>query len=166
LRLSSQYFRRHLLFHFLVKEGLRPDHVFLDIACGSPRAGRLLIPYLDPDNYLGIDKHAVLIEAGKTKEIESDVLEAKHPELWFPTAFHSRTSPNSLIFASRNRCFRTFASARSTCASGGCRLLLSLIVGFIPLFLKHRFRFCNWLVPPAIAPFLHPPHDGGFWQAI
>ena len=31
-----------LQFDFLVKQGLRPNHVFLDIACGSLRAGRLL----------------------------------------------------------------------------------------------------------------------------
>jgi SAM-dependent methyltransferase len=65
---------------FLVKQGLRPNHVFLDIACGSLRAGRLLIPYLEAGNYLGIDKHAELIEAGKANEIDADALEAKRPE--------------------------------------------------------------------------------------
>jgi len=69
-----------LQFDFLVSRGLRPNHVFLDIACGSLRAGRLLIPYLDPGNYLGIDKHAEVIEAGKAKEIEQDVLQLRHPE--------------------------------------------------------------------------------------
>lgn len=69
-----------LQFDFLVTQGLRPSHVFLDIACGSLRAGRLLIPYLEPGNYLGIDKHPELIEAGKANEIGADVLEAKRPE--------------------------------------------------------------------------------------
>ena len=69
-----------LQFDFLVKQGLGPSHVFLDIACGSLRAGRLLIPYLEAGNYLGIDKHHELIEAGKANEIGADVLEAKRPE--------------------------------------------------------------------------------------
>lgn len=69
-----------LQFDFLVKQGLRPSHVFLDIACGALRAGRLLIPYLDPGNYLGIDKHTELIEAGKANEIGADVLEGRRPE--------------------------------------------------------------------------------------
>jgi SAM-dependent methyltransferase len=71
----------HLQFGFLTSQGLRPSHVFLDIGCGSLRAGRLLIPYLEPGNYLGIDKHRELIEAGKANEIEPATLEAKRPEL-------------------------------------------------------------------------------------
>jgi SAM-dependent methyltransferase len=53
-----------LQFDFLVSEGLEPGHVLLDIGCGSLRGGVHLIPYLEPGNYLGIDKHAELIEAG------------------------------------------------------------------------------------------------------
>jgi SAM-dependent methyltransferase len=69
-----------LQFDFLVQHGLLPAHVFLDIACGSLRAGRLLIPYLEPGHYLGIDKHAELIEAGKVSELALGILEAKRPE--------------------------------------------------------------------------------------
>ena len=132
-----------LQFHFLVKQGLRPDHVFLDIACGSLRAGRLLIPYLAPGSYLGIDKHAELIEAGKAKEIEGDVLEARHPEFVVSDCFSFENFSKRPDFASRNRYSRTLAGATPTCASGGCRLLLSLVVGFMPLLWKHRFRFPN-----------------------
>ena len=76
-----------LQFDFLVKQGLRPNHVFLDIACGSLRAGRLLIPYLEPGNYLGIDKYAEVIEAGKAKEIDPDVLKFRHPEFVVSDSF-------------------------------------------------------------------------------
>jgi hypothetical protein len=69
-----------LQFDFLVKQGLRPSHVFLDIARSSLRAGRLLIPYLAPGNYLGIDKHSEVIESGKANEIGADVLKAQRPE--------------------------------------------------------------------------------------
>jgi SAM-dependent methyltransferase len=53
-----------LQFDFLVAQGLEPHHVLLDIGCGSLRGGVHFIPYLDPGHYLGIDKHAELIEAG------------------------------------------------------------------------------------------------------
>jgi SAM-dependent methyltransferase len=69
-----------LQFDFLVKQGLKPYHVFLDIACGALRAGRFLIPYLEEGNYLGIDKHAELIEAGKFQEVAPAELQSKHPE--------------------------------------------------------------------------------------
>jgi hypothetical protein len=65
---------------FLIEHGLRPNHVLMDIACGSLRAGHLLIPYLDPGNYLGIDKHSDLIEAGKANEVDPDVLKEHRPE--------------------------------------------------------------------------------------
>jgi ubiquinone/menaquinone biosynthesis C-methylase UbiE len=69
-----------LQFDFLVKQGLKPNHVLLDIACGSLRAGRFFISYLEPGNYLGIDKHSELIEAGKAKEVNPDVLKEHRPE--------------------------------------------------------------------------------------
>jgi|HubBroStandDraft_4_1064222.scaffolds.fasta_scaffold99337_2 SAM-dependent methyltransferase len=76
-----------LQFDFLVKQGLRPNHVFLDVACGSLRAGRLLIPYLEPGNYLGIDKYAEVIEAGKAKEISPDLLQFRRPEFVVSDSF-------------------------------------------------------------------------------
>jgi len=76
-----------LQFDFLVKQGLKPSHVFLDIACGALRAGRLLIPYLEPGNYLGIDKHPELIETGKANEIGADMLEGKRPEFVISDCF-------------------------------------------------------------------------------
>jgi hypothetical protein len=69
-----------LQFDFLLAQGLRPQHVLIDVASGSLRAGRLLIPYLEPGNYLGIDKHQDLVEAGKREELRPSVLLAKRPE--------------------------------------------------------------------------------------
>ena len=41
---------------FLKSEGLLSRHTLVDIACGSLRAGKLFINYLESGNYLGIDK--------------------------------------------------------------------------------------------------------------
>lgn len=54
-----------LQFEFLVHEGLRPHHRFLDIGCGSLRGGLHFIRYLDPGRYVGMDASAELLEAGR-----------------------------------------------------------------------------------------------------
>ena len=70
-----------LQFDFLVERGLEPQHTLLDIACGSLRGGVHFIRYLDPGNYLGIEKEAALIRRGLAKELPREVREQKRPEL-------------------------------------------------------------------------------------
>jgi hypothetical protein len=70
-----------LEFDFLVSRGLKPEHVLLDIACGSLRAGVKFIPYLDAGNYLGIEKEDSLIKQGLAKELAPEVAAEKRPEL-------------------------------------------------------------------------------------
>ncbi|HEX5337079.1 MAG TPA: class I SAM-dependent methyltransferase [Gallionella sp.] len=54
---------------FLQSQGLREMHTLVDVACGSLRAGRLFIEYLDAGNYLGIDKEINLIVHGVAEEL-------------------------------------------------------------------------------------------------
>jgi hypothetical protein len=76
-----------LQFDFLVDRGLRPEHTLLDIACGSLRAGVHFIRYLDPGNYLGIEKEGALIKRALAKELPRDVREQKRPEFVVSGAF-------------------------------------------------------------------------------
>lgn len=76
-----------LQFDFLLANGLKPTDVFLDIACGSLRAGVHLIPYLNKGNYLGIDKEKKLIELGISKELNSELLSKKTPEFIISNEF-------------------------------------------------------------------------------
>lgn len=77
-----------LQFAFLTQQaGLTPQDVFLDVACGSLRAGRLLIPYLEPGHYLGIDKQAELVREGRAREVPVDVWEARRPEIVITSRF-------------------------------------------------------------------------------
>lgn len=69
-----------LQFDFMRAQGLRPTHVFLDIACGSLRGGVHFIRYLDSGNYLGLDKEGKLIEMGLERELGSTIATAKRPE--------------------------------------------------------------------------------------
>ena len=67
-------------FDFMVRQGLRPEDVLLDIGCGSLRGGRLFIDYLEPEHYLGLDRHAWLIEAGLRYEVPTRVKREKRPQ--------------------------------------------------------------------------------------
>lgn len=59
--------------------GLREYHHLLEIGCGSLRAGRLLIPYLLPDHYCGIEPNRWLIDAGIDKELGRDLVALRRP---------------------------------------------------------------------------------------
>jgi SAM-dependent methyltransferase len=63
---------------YLVEQGLDPAHRFLDVGCGSLRAGNQLVDYLAPGNYYGIDINESLIDAGYTREL-TDEQRAKLP---------------------------------------------------------------------------------------
>ncbi|MCH8815866.1 MAG: hypothetical protein IH957_12385 [Chloroflexi bacterium] len=72
---------------FMVGQGLQPDDVFVDVACGSLRAGRHFISYLDSANYLGLDHNRWLIEAGLKHEIPKQVRKEKGPEFVVSNTF-------------------------------------------------------------------------------
>lgn len=66
-------------YHFLVSQGLRSDHKFLDVACGSLRLGQYIIPMLEKGNYFGIEGEKVLVDMGIENEFLFDVIEKKSP---------------------------------------------------------------------------------------
>lgn len=66
-------------FNLLTALGLRESHDMLDIGCGSLRAGRLLIPYLQAGRYHGIEPLPWLVQEGIDKEIGADMVALKRP---------------------------------------------------------------------------------------
>lgn len=66
-------------FSLLCHLGLRETHRVLDFGCGSLRAGRLLIPYLLPGNYHGLEPNRWLIEDGIDKHLGADQVRLKAP---------------------------------------------------------------------------------------
>ena len=76
-----------LQFEFLKSKGLQPQHVLLDIACGSLRAGSHFILYLDRGNYLGLDKERRLIELGVKAELDTQTIQEKAPQFVISGAF-------------------------------------------------------------------------------
>jgi Methyltransferase domain len=66
-------------FSLLYSLGLRAEHRLLDIGCGSLRAGRFFLVYLDPGGYTGLEPNAWLIDEAVEHEIGRDVLAIKRP---------------------------------------------------------------------------------------
>lgn len=66
-------------FSLLTMMGLRSTAKVLDVGCGSLRAGRLLIPYLDKGNYFGIEPNKWLVQEGIEQHFGESILEVKMP---------------------------------------------------------------------------------------
>lgn len=66
-------------FNFLVDQGLKSHHTFLDIGCGSVRMGKYLIPFLNRKKYYGLEPEKKWLAEGLQNEISKDILELKQP---------------------------------------------------------------------------------------
>jgi len=66
-------------FNLLTLLGLRAHHHVLDVGCGALRAGRLLIVYLEPDRYCGIEPQRWLVESAIRAEIGDSLVRIKRP---------------------------------------------------------------------------------------
>ena len=65
---------------FLIKQGLEPSNVLLDLGCGCLRGGIHLIDYMEAGHYLGVDLSAEAIRLGIRRELGIDVFKARRPE--------------------------------------------------------------------------------------
>ena len=90
---ESWYKIGRMQYHYLVSEGLKSDHIFLDVACGSLRLGQYLIPMLDNGNYYGIDGNPDLIQLGVENELDFDIAEGKDPKFESNYGFDFSFSP-------------------------------------------------------------------------
>lgn len=74
-------------FRILCSFGLRQHHKLLDFGCGSLRAGRLLIPYLESGNYYGVEPNRWLIKDAIKKEIGSSLVRLRKPNFFYNDDF-------------------------------------------------------------------------------
>jgi SAM-dependent methyltransferase len=74
-------------FSFLLDAGLREEHRVVDIGCGSLRLGRLLIPFLLPDRYFGVEPNEWLVHEGFERELGTDIKELKRPRFRYVDDF-------------------------------------------------------------------------------
>lgn len=74
-------------FVLLVLLGLREHHDVLDVGCGSLRLGRLLLPYLEPARYSGVEPEEWLVREGVEAELGWELIERKQPQLVYADDF-------------------------------------------------------------------------------
>ncbi len=67
--------------------GLRENHKLLDLGCGSLRAGRLLIPYLQRGGYYGIEPNEWLVEEGIRENVGQDMIFMRQPRFSYNADF-------------------------------------------------------------------------------
>jgi SAM-dependent methyltransferase len=66
-------------FNLLIHLGLSEHDYLLDVGCGALAAGRLLIPYLDPGHYFGLEPEDWLVSEALAGELGADVGRVKQP---------------------------------------------------------------------------------------
>jgi SAM-dependent methyltransferase len=144
-------------FRLLTTLGLREHHRLLDFGCGSLRAGRLLIPYLLPGNYLGIEPNTWLIEDAIAREIGQDQIRLKRPVFranadfssdGFDVAFDFILAQSVFSHAGSDLIVRALSSFRRNLAHGGLVLATFIVVkrsGF------PEFSEGGWVYPNVVA---------------
>lgn len=75
-----------MVFNLLTSVGMRQHHVLLDVGCGSLRSGRLLIPYLNAGNYVGVEPNKWLVKDGIRNEIGQDMISIKRPRFFYQSS--------------------------------------------------------------------------------
>jgi len=88
-----------MIFNLLTCAGLRQNHKLLDVGCGSLRAGRLLIPYLNAGNYIGIEPNRWLVEDGIMNEVGWDQIRLKRPIFSYHDSLQEFTDPLGIDYA-------------------------------------------------------------------
>jgi len=88
-----------MVFNLLTSVGLRQYHRLLDIGCGSLRSGRLLIPYLDPGNYIGVEPNRRAVIDGIAHELGEDIIRIKKPVFSYKTSLEEFDTPLNLDYA-------------------------------------------------------------------
>lgn len=88
-----------MVFNLLTCIGLRQYHRVLDIGCGSLRAGRLLIPYLNPEHYIGVEPNRWLVEDGIANELGMDLVSIKRPKFIFQDSLVDFSTPLNVDYA-------------------------------------------------------------------
>ena len=88
-----------MVFNLLTSIGLRQHHRVLDIGCGSLRVGRLLIPYLNPGNYVGVEPDRWLVADGIANEIGRDLVRMRKPVFSFCPSLDEFRDPLDLDYA-------------------------------------------------------------------
>jgi len=117
-----------LQFNLLTSLGLRSSHRLLDVGCGSLRAGKLFIPFLEAGNYHGIEPEQWLLDKAIEFETGNDLVALKQPKFsndsnytfsLFNTEFDFIVAQSIFSHTAQTSIERAFSEARQCLAKNG-----------------------------------------------
>jgi SAM-dependent methyltransferase len=143
-----------MTFNLLTTLGLRQHHTLADIGCGSLRAGRLFIPYLNAGKYVGIEPNQWLVEEGIRREVGGDMIRIKQPRFYYASSPAVLEGTGLTI---------DFAVAQSIFSHCGLDLIRAWLDGLSPflaptgalaatfLFADQDFSGTGWVYPDCVS---------------
>lgn len=136
--------------------GLREHHKLLDFGCGSLRAGRLLMMYLAPGNYYGVEPNKWLVDAAIAQELGGEALIAlKRPHFdyndefradVFGVTFDFINAQSILSHTGVDLTVRALANFKKALAPHGL-----ITATFVPNTKQAETRADGWHYPPCVA---------------
>ena len=141
-------------FRLLTTLGLREHHRLLDFGCGSLRAGRLLIPYLLPGHYYGIEPNTWLVDDAISREIGEDQIRLKQPVFranadfsadGFGVAFDYILAQSIFSHAGRDVVAQALGGFHRNLAAGGI-VLATFVIAEASEYAGH-----GWVYPQVVA---------------
>lgn len=142
-----------LQFDFLVAQGLKPCHYFLDVGCGSLRAGVHFTGYLEAYHYYGVDINQKLLNAGR-QELKQHRISGKNPNLVAMDNFDFPCLETTFDYAIANS---VFTHLPFNCIRG-CIVNIDKVLA--PKGLFYATFFENPGEKFDLQPVLHPQADG------
>ncbi len=138
-----------IIFEKLKQLGLKEEHKFLDIGCGSLRVGRFLIPFLNKKNYFGLEPEKWLVNYSINLLLCQDIIKQKDPAFLndidfnlekFNQKFDFMLANSIFIHASKKQIEKCFDQISKVLNNGGS-FLFNFILG------KKDNEHKNWTYP-------------------
>jgi SAM-dependent methyltransferase len=134
-------------FRLLASLGLRGGDRVLDFGCGSLRAGRLLIPYLDPGCYFGVEPNEWLVRDAIANEIGEDMVRIKRP------VFDDNDDFRADVFGTTFR----FIVAQSIFSHASADVVVRALAGFRDVLVPGGHVACTFVDAPTSEMASHAP---------
>lgn len=111
-------------FSLLTLLGLREHHTLLDVGCGSLRAGRLFVVYLQAGHYFGVEPERWLVDAAIRSELGAELVARKRPTFHHGRDFAFGVFGRTFDFLLANSIFSHASPAQiGTCLAEAARVM-------------------------------------------
>ena len=142
-----------LQFSLLCFLGLREHHKLLDFGCGSLKVGRLLIPYLQPGHYFGIEPEQWLIDEGIAREVGKEQIALKRPTFNNEKEFKLACFGQAFDFMVAHSIFSHASEAQIRTALGEAKTALGPEGFFAATFVEgdENYTGTEWVYPGIVS---------------